>query len=67
MIAILSDLTELKIGADSLKSINFINSLQKLKNLSIIEADLLNVDELKKLKNLNSLTLEDIVSSICEI
>ena len=60
MIAILSDLTELKIGADSLKSINFINSLQKLKNLSIIEADLLNVDELKKLKNLNSLTLEDI-------
>ena len=60
MIAILSDLTELRIGADSLKSINFINSLQKLKNLSIIEADLLNVDELKKLKNLNSLTLEDI-------
>lgn len=60
MIAILSDLTELKIGADSLRSINFISSLQKLKNLSIVEADLLNVDELKKLKNLTSLTLEDI-------
>lgn len=59
VLSVLSELKELQLESEGLKSINFLTSLEKLTKLSIGDADLLQVDELKKMKNLTCLMLED--------